>query len=286
MKKVLITGANGQLGSEIKALSTLFKELEFVFTDVNELDICNINALESFFRNESINFVINCAAYTQVDKAETDKEFAMLLNAVAPSYFAELSIKYNFKLIHISTDFVFDGYKNTPYSEEDIPKPLGYYGETKLAGEKEVAQKAASSIIIRTSWLYSSFGNNFVKTMLKYGRERGVLNVVYDQVGTPTYARDLATAILNIISDQKTANISGLFHYSNEGAISWYDFAKAVFEVKGIGCKVNPIRTHEYPLPAKRPAFTVLDKLKIKTAFGLEIPYWRDSLVECLVDVD
>jgi len=282
MKKILITGANGQLGSELKAISTIYNQFEFVFTDVDELDITKFNDLNNFFNNSAIDFVINCAAYTQVDKAETDKEFAKMLNAVAPGYLAEFSKMYKFKLIHISTDFVFDGTKNTPYSEQDETNPIGYYGETKLAGEKAVQQKATDSIIIRTSWLYSSFGNNFVKTMLKYGHERGLMNVVYDQVGTPTYAKDLAESILHIISKPEFNSISGLFHYSNEGVISWYDFAKAIYEIKGVDCKVNPIRTSEYPTPAKRPAFSVLDKAKIKTSFGLEIPYWRDSLEECL----
>jgi dTDP-4-dehydrorhamnose reductase len=282
MKKVLVTGANGQLGSDLRAISPLYKELEFNFTDVDELDISNRDVLDNFFKNAGVDFVINCAAYTQVDKAETDTELALLLNAVAPGYLAELSVKYRFKLIHISTDFVFDGNQNTPYSEQDEAKPIGYYGVTKLAGEKSVLQKSPASIIIRTAWLYSSFGNNFIKTMLRLGRERGFVNVVYDQIGTPTYARDLATCILHIISDPKISNFSGLFHYSNEGAISWYDLAKAIFDIRGMDCKVKPLRTIEFPTPAKRPAYSVLDKAKIKTTFGLEIPYWRDSLMECL----
>jgi len=282
MKKVLVTGANGQLGSELKAISPLFKNLKFFFSDVEDLDISYCDALDSYFKNSAIDFVINCAAYTQVDKAETERELSMILNASAPGYLAGLSVKYKFKLIHISTDFVFDGIQNTPYTEEDKPNPIGYYGETKLAGEKAVQQKAPGSIIIRTTWLYSQFGNNFVKTMLKLSREGGFVNVVYDQAGTPTYARDLATSILHIISDPEIDNISGLFNYSNEGVISWYDFAKAIFEIKGIECKVKPIRTYEYPTLAKRPAYSVLDKAKIKTTFGLEIPYWRDSLEECL----
>lgn len=282
MKKVLVTGANGQLGSDLRVISPLYKELEFIFTDVDELDISNRDVLDNFFENAGVDFVINCAAFTQVDKAETDTELAILLNAVAPGYLAELSVKYRFKLIHISTDFVFDGNQNTPYTEQDEAKPIGYYGVTKLAGEKAVLQKSPASIIIRTAWLYSSFGNNFIKTMLRLGRERGFVNVVYDQIGTPTYARDLATCILHIISDPKISNLSGLFHYSNEGAISWFDLAKAIFDIKGMDCKVNPLRTIEFPTPAKRPAYSVLDKAKIKTTFGLEIPYWRDSLRECL----
>ena len=282
MKKVLVTGANGQLGSDLRSISPSFKNLRFFFTDVEDLNISDFDVLDNFFNNSAIDFVVNCAAYTQVDKAETDKELAMQLNAVAPGYLADLSVKYKYKLIHISTDFVFDGTQNTPYTEEDKPKPIGYYGETKLAGEEAVKQKAPDSIIIRTSWLYSSFGNNFVKTMLRLGKDRGLMKVVYDQAGTPTYARDLAAAIIQIISFPGNDKISGMFHYSNEGVISWYDFAQAIYEIKRIKCIVNPIRTVEYPTPTKRPAYSVLDKAKIKTTFGLEIPYWRDSLRECM----
>jgi dTDP-4-dehydrorhamnose reductase len=282
MKKVLVTGANGQLGNELRAISPNFDNLKFFFTDVDDLDISNRDALENYFKNSAIDFVINCAAYTQVDKAEAERESAMMLNATAPGYLAEFSEIYKFRMIHISTDFVFDGTQNTPYTEEDEENPIGYYAKTKLAGEKAVIENSPNWMIIRTSWLYSSFGNNFVKTMLKYGRERGLLNVVFDQIGTPTYARDLAEAILQIISDPGTYSINGIFHYSNEGVISWYDFAKTILEIKKVECKVNPIRTVDYPTPAKRPAYSVLDKAKFKETFGLEVPYWKDSLRECM----
>lgn len=286
--KILVTGANGQLGSEIRKRSARFSGLEFVFTDINELDITNFEAVDTFCQQEKPDFLVNCAAYTAVDVAETDEELAELLNTKVPAYLGKIGKQHNCKVIHISTDYVFDGANCQPYVETDLVDPDSVYGKTKLNGEIALLKEDASSIIIRTSWLYSASGNNFVKTMIRLGLERDELKVVYDQVGTPTYAGDLASAILTIIS--KTANDehcwkAGIYHYSNEGVCSWYDFAKAIHEMYGISCNVHPIGTDEYPTPAKRPAYTVLNKSKIKRIFGIGIPYWRDSLKGCIQEL-
>jgi dTDP-4-dehydrorhamnose reductase len=280
MYDVLITGCNGQLGSSIKELANNYN-FEFEYTDKEELDIIDIEALDRFFRNNKKDFIINCAAYTSVDNAESDYENAMRLNCLAAANLALMSNKYNSKLIHISTDFVFDGAKNTPYTEEDKANPLSVYGESKLAGEETVFQNSNSAIIIRTSWLYSNYGHNFVKTILKYAREKGSLKVVYDQIGAPTYAKDLAKAVLDMLLKIEF-NKKILYHYSNEGVASWYDFAKAIVELSNIDCKVEAIETKDYPTPAKRPHYSVMNKSKIKDEFSLDIPYWRDSLKECL----
>jgi len=283
--KILVTGAYGQLGNEINCLTNRYPDWQFLFTDVDSLDITSESALETWFQNNKPYFVVNCAAYTAVDKAETDTETAEKVNALAPSLLGKLSKNVGAKLIHISTDYVFDGETFTPYSESDKVNPKGVYGETKLKGEQNCIEENHETVVIRTSWLYSAFGNNFVKTMLRLGKERGRLNVVYDQVGTPTYAADLAKAILEIIesTEKEPAKfIPGIYHYSNEGVASWYDFAKAIFEISGVECAVSPVRSVEFPTPAKRPNFSVLDKVKIKNAFGIEIPYWRDSLKICI----
>jgi dTDP-4-dehydrorhamnose reductase len=283
--KILITGAYGQLGNEIKVLSVAFSDWQFLFTDVDTLDITNENALDIWFQKNKPSFVINCAAYTAVDKAETDSETAEKVNSLAPKLLAKFSKIFDAKLIHISTDYVFDGESFTPYAEEAEVNPKSVYGESKLKGEQNCFEENPDTIVIRTSWLYSTFGNNFVKTMLRLGKDRGQLNVVFDQVGTPTYAADLANAILSIIQiseKQPEKFVPGIYHYSNEGVASWYDFAKAIFEISDVKCIVSPVRSVEFPTPAKRPNFSVLDKSKIKNIFGVNILYWRVSLDECI----
>ncbi len=285
MLNVLVTGSNGQLGSEIR---NLISNDEWYFTDRNTLDITNKIAIESFCTKHNIEVIINCAAYTAVDKAEEDEVNADRINHLAVKYMAEIAKEKNIKLIHISTDYVFDGENYKPYSEEDETDPQGVYGKTKLAGEQAIQDiHPNNSIIIRTSWLYSSYGNNFVKTMLRLGKERDELGVIFDQVGTPTYAKDLAKVIIHIIQ-HSTLNIQHsveIYHYSNEGVASWYDFAKAIFELSDIQCDVKPIETKEYPTPASRPHYSLLNKAKIKNQFGIEIPYYKDSLKMCLTKI-
>ncbi len=278
---ILVTGADGQLGREIQELSKKQNAHSFLFTDIGSLDITDYKALDDYFNQNKTDIVINCAAYTAVDKAEADKKAARLINTDAPGLLASLSINHEFKIIQISTDFIFDGKKSSPYLETDKARPLSYYGLTKYEGEKKIIKKVPSYIILRTSWLYSSYGNNFVKTMLRLAKENDSIRVVYDQTGTPTYARDLAAAIMGIIPQFKD-NTKEIYHFSNEGAASWYDFAKAVCEIAGIKTPVFPIETKDYPTPAKRPAYSVLNKAKIKKDFNITIPHWRDSLKECL----
>ena len=283
--KILVTGAYGQLGNEINVLSVAFPDWQFFFTDVDTLNITNEKEIEIYFLNKNPDFVINCAAYTAVDKAETDSETALKVNSLAPKLLAKQSKKSGAKLINVSTDYVFDGESFTPYSEEANVNPKSVYGESKLQGELNCLEENLETIIIRTSWLYSAFGNNFVKTMLRLGKERGQLNVVYDQIGTPTYAADLAKAILEIIeiSEKESMKfVPGIYHYSNEGATSWYDFAKAIFEISGVNCNVDPVLSDQFPTAAKRPNYSVLNKSKIKNTFGVAIPYWRDSLKICI----
>jgi dTDP-4-dehydrorhamnose reductase len=283
--KILITGAYGQLGNEIKGLTGKFLSWQFLFTDVDTLNITDEKIVESYFTKNKPDFVVNCAAYTAVDKAESNVEAASNVNALAPALLARYSKQVGAKLIHISTDYVFDGKAYVPYSEEDKVNPTGIYGKTKLQGEINCFAENPESLIIRTSWLYSIFGNNFVKTMLRLADERDKLNVVYDQVGTPTNAADLAEAILSIIhisEKNKGRFVPGIYHFSNDGVTSWYDFAKAIFEIAGIKCEVSPVLSDQFPTPAKRPNFSVLNKSKIKNTFGLNIPYWRDSLKVCI----
>lgn len=280
MKQILVTGGKGQLASCIKKGSTGIKDYNFVFIDYDELDITNEMAVSQFFKEHNFAYCINCAAYTAVDKAESDMVMARDVNELGAKYLANACAKSNGIFIQISTDFVFDGIQSKPYTEEDLARPVSVYGLTKLHGEKEVAKALKEHFIIRTSWLYSEYGNNFLKTMLRLGLEKKVLNVVYDQIGSPTYAGDLAHVILKIISDKSVAY--GTYHYSNEGVGSWYDFAKAIFEINGNELKVFPIKTEAYPTPAKRPCFSVMDKSKIKKALDIEIPYWRDSLKQCI----
>ena len=282
---ILVTGSNGQLGSEIKDLAANYPSFSFFFMDLPALDICNSSQLDVFFKDKNINAVINCAAYTAVDNAEQDANIAEKVNAIGVLNLVNALKKVDGKLIHISTDYVFDGDHFLPYKESDLVSPIGVYGETKRAGELSVINSDIDWIVIRTSWLYSSYGNNFVKTMLRLGNEKENLGVIFDQVGTPTYARDLAKTCLEILCGDSSVDISkngSLYHYSNEGVASWYDFAIAIMELGNVNCKVNPIQTKDYPTLAKRPQYSVLNKSKIKTDFKIEIPYWRDSLKDCI----
>lgn len=281
MLNILVTGSNGQVGSEIRELSSLY-ENNYFFTGRDTLDISNYDDIDKFVAENNINIIINCAAYTAVDKAETDEIKAETVNHLAVKYLAEISKKQSIKLIHISTDYVFDGKSYKPYTEEDIVSPNSIYGKTKLNGEKAMIEVSPdNSIIIRTSWVYSSFGNNFVKTMLRLGKEKDELGVIYDQVGTPTYARDLAKAILDILPNIKNNKVE-IYNYSNEGVLSWYDFAKEIMKMTKLNCLINPIETKDYPTPAKRPHYSLLNKSKIKQEFDISIPYWKDSLNTCL----
>jgi dTDP-4-dehydrorhamnose reductase len=287
MKQILITGANGQLGSELKKIAASFPNLIFHYTDIETLDLTDYNALEDYFKKNHTDYIINCAAYTAVDKAENDLEMAEKINIGAVKNLSILSKKTKSKLIHISTDYVFDScLQNVPFKESDKTNAISAYGKTKLIGEEE-AKHADNYIIIRTSWLYSAFGNNFVKTILRLGKERSELGVVFDQVGTPCYAADLAESILRIIelSESNEVFYSGIYHFSNEGVCSWYDFALEIVKKAGLACKIKPIETKDYPLPAKRPPYSVLNKSKIKETFGLSIPHWSDSLDVCLKEL-
>lgn len=281
MHNILVTGSNGQLGSEIRELSVEYQDY-FYFTDRNELDITNKDAVDDFCIQNSIDVIINCAAYTAVDKAEEDEANADKINHLAVKYLAEISKEKNIKLIHISTDYVFNGKNYMPYVEDDTVNPNGIYGRSKLDGEKAMQEiNPENSIIIRTSWVYSSFGANFVKTMLRLGKERESLGVIFDQVGTPTYARDLAKTILDILPKIENKEVV-IYHYSNEGVLSWYDFAKEIMKMAKIECQINPIETKEYPTPATRPHYSLLNKSKIKKEYNIAIPYWKDSLDQCL----
>ena len=280
LKNVLITGANGQLGNEMRLVAATDAERVYHFTDVAELDICNEEAIERFVVEHAIDCIVNCAAYTNVNKAEEDAELCDKLNHLAPANLARVAAKHGASLIHVSTDYVFNGQHYIPYKEDDDTCPNSVYGTTKLAGEQSIQALCADAVIIRTAWLYSTFGNNFVKTMLRLGSERAELGVVFDQIGTPTYARDLARAIHHIIGN---GVVPGIYHYSNEGVCSWYDFTKAIFELGGITtCALKPLHTDEYSTPAARPHYSVLDKTKIKQTYGVEVPYWMDSLRECI----
>jgi dTDP-4-dehydrorhamnose reductase len=280
-KNILVTGSNGQVGSELRELSSEYG-FDFFFTDRGELDICDILAVEQFGASKKIDIIINCAAYTAVDKAETEKEIADKINHLAVKNLAKIAKENNIKLVHISTDYVFDGVSCKPYIETDTTNPTGVYGQTKLGGEKAILEiNPANSIIIRTSWVYSSFGANFVKTMLRLGKERESLGVVYDQVGTPTYAMDLAKTILDILPKVQNDKTE-IYHYSNEGVLSWYDFAKEIMKMAKLECQITPIETFQYPTPTKRPYFSVLNKAKIKNDFNITIPYWKESLDICL----
>jgi len=280
--KILITGSNGQLGNEIRELASSYPHYHFQYTDVAELDIADAVKVRQYFGLHNPDVIINCAAYTAVDKAETDKDMAYLVNAVAPGNLAFAAEQSGAFMVHVSTDYVYSGKNHCPYTENEPTNPVSVYAKSKAAGEDAVKKSGANALIIRTSWLYSAFGNNFVKTMMKYGAERGKLNVVFDQIGSPTYAHDLAKTILDILPVAMSGGGTKIYHYSNEGVASWYDFAKAIIEISGINCIINPIPTKDYPLPAERPFYSVLDKAKIKKEFAIEIPYWRDSVKLCI----
>lgn len=283
MKHILVTGCKGQLGNEIQLLAPKYEEeCTFYFTDKEELDITDRKAVYTFIEKHSIGIVINCAAFTAVDKAEENEELCNLLNNVAPGYLAEAVASVGGTMIQVSTDYVFDGKGCTPYKEEDATNPQTVYGRTKLAGEENVIRSCAGSMVIRTAWLYSTFGNNFVKTMIRLGKERDALGVVFDQVGSPTYARDLARTIMHIVDK---GIVPGVYHFTNEGVCSWYDFTRAIHRLEGIDCQVRPIHTEDYPVPAARPHFSVLDKSKIKKTFGIEIRWWEDALKECIKEL-
>ena len=284
MKNILITGANGQLGNEMRVLSAEHPEYAYFFTDVEELNICNELAVMDFVEDHKIHVIVNCAAYTAVDNAEDNVEFCTKLNADAVGYLAKAAEANGAEFIQISTDYVFDGTAHTPYVETEPTCPDSVYGRTKLEGEQNTLSFCTRSMVIRTAWLYSTFGNNFVKTMIRLGKERDSLGVIFDQIGTPTYARDLARAIFAAISQ---GVVPGVYHFSNEGVCSWYDFTKAIHWLAGItACKVKPLHTEEYPTKAKRPHYSVLDKTKIKETYHIEIPYWMDSLQSCIAELE
>lgn len=277
---ILITGCNGQLGNEMQLLEKENPQHKYFNTDVAQLDITNPEAIEEFVNNNAIDIIVNCAAFTAVDKAESSQELCHLLNAKAPEYLAAAVAKRGGYLVQVSTDYVFDGTNHTPYTEDEATCPNSVYGSTKLEGEKLAMAACANTMIIRTAWLYSTFGNNFVKTMIRLGQEKPELGVIFDQIGTPTYAGDLAAAIMAAINH---GIVPGIYHFSNEGVISWYDFTKAIHRIAGItSCHVKPLHTAEYPTPAARPHYSVLDKTKIKQTYGIEIPYWEESLEKCV----
>ena len=283
---ILVTGANGQLGNEMRIVSASSKD-RYVFTDVEELDITDRNALLDFVKSEQIHVIVNCAAYTNVDKAEEEQEFAELLNATAVGYLAEAMKDVGGTLIHVSTDYVFGGGQyNTPCKENAPENPTGVYGLTKLHGEQAIKDAGCHYIIIRTAWLFSEFGKNFVKTMLNLTETKPQLKVVFDQVGTPTYAYDLASAIFDIVENRKFEGNEGIYHYSNEGVCSWFDFAMMIAKYAGHGnCDIQPCHSEEFPSKVIRPAYSVLDKTKIKETFGIKVPYWTDSLIKCMTNI-
>lgn len=282
--KILVTGANGQLGSELRTLEDNYPQLHFIFTDVDELDIANEQVVKVYLTKHKPHYIVNCAAYTAVDKAEGDEGKAYKLNALAPQYLASGARAVGTHLIHISTDYVFDGKAYTPYTETSLTSPNSVYGHTKLKGEEFVLQSGVG-MVIRTAWLYSSFGKNFVKTIASKGKETDSLRVVFDQVGSPTWANDLAKAIVAIVCQGSKQFIPEVFHFSNEGVCSWYDLAVETISYYGFNCKVSAIRSEEYPTPAERPPYSVLDKSKIKNAYGVSVPHWRESLMKCLSNI-
>lgn len=283
LKRILVIGKNGQLGQSLQKIASEFSEFNFTFVGRDELDLASELSIEAFFsQHTGFDAIINAAAYTAVDQAESEQELAGQINHLAVQQLANIAKKHNSFLVHVSTDYVFDGKGYRPYVETDMTAPQNLYGLTKLRGEQAMQASGCSGVIVRTSWVYSEFGNNFVKTMLRLGKERSSLNVIFDQVGSPTYATDLARALLLLLRKKEISHSVELYHYSNEGVCSWYDFARAVFEQANIRCEVNPIETKDYPTPASRPHYSVLNKSKIKRALAAEIPYWRHALQQCL----
>jgi dTDP-4-dehydrorhamnose reductase len=282
MLKILVTGCNGQLGSEIRSLAPVHTDFDFTFTDIEELDITKDRDIDMFVAKNDYQVLINCASYTAVDKAEENPDIAMEVNGEAIRHLAVACMKHHCYPIHLSTDYVFSGSGHKPYTEEDIPDPASIYGQTKLKGEQYFYDIAKTGMIIRTSWMYSPYGENFVKTILRNGKEMNELKVVCDQIGSPTYARDLAHCILHILPKALSAKRYGIYHYSNEGVSSWYDLALETVRLAGFDCTVHPVKTSEYPTKAPRPYYSVMDKSKIKADFGINIPHWKDSLKRCV----
>ena len=283
MKTILVTGANGQLGNSIRVLAGQYPQYNFLFTDVDTLDITDPAAVEAAVKDNQVNYIINCAAYTAVDKAEDNEELCRRLNSFAVCVLGEAAREAGAKMIHVSTDYVFSGTGYCPYKETDGTRPVSVYGRTKLAGEEGLMEVCPDAVIIRTAWLYSEFGSNFVKTVLRLGKERDELGFVFDQVGTPTYAGDLAAAILSVVTaDEKGAFVPGIYHYSNEGVCSWYDFTVKILQIAGIDCRIRPIETKDYPTKAVRPPYSVLNKNKIKETYKIVIPHWETSLRICM----
>lgn len=283
MKTILVTGANGQLGNSIRLLAKHYPQYNFLFTDVDTLDITDPQAVGKAIKDNQVDYVLNCAAYTAVDKAEDDEELCRRLNSYAVGVLGKAAHEAGAKMVHVSTDYVFSGTSYLPYKETDETRPVSAYGRTKLAGEQILQEVCPEAVIIRTAWLYSEFGSNFVKTVLRLGKERDELRFVFDQIGTPTYAGDLAAAILAILdAGEKGTFVPGIYHFSNEGVCSWYDFTVKILEIAGIACRVFPIETEEYPTRAVRPPYSVLNKSKIKETYGIAIPHWEASLRVCL----
>lgn len=282
MVNILVTGANGQLGNEMRKLAPNSRKNHFFFTDIEELDITDLVAIKSFLKKNEVNIIVNCAAYTNVDKAEDDIATADLINNKAVENLALAAKESNAMLIHVSTDYVFQGNNNIPYKESDPTEPLGVYGRTKLAGEDAIRKIGVKHLIFRTAWLYSEYGNNFVKTMIRLTSEKDSLKVVFDQVGTPTYAGDLANLIFNIVENDQYINNQGTYHFSNEGVCSWYDFAKEISFIAGTSCNIQPCYSDEFPSKVKRPTFSVLDKTLLKKDFQCAVPYWKNSLTKCI----
>lgn len=285
--KIVVTGANGQLGRSIRRLSVEHRELDFIFTDIDSLDIGNRDAVLAFAETHPVDFIVNCAAYTAVDKAEEEEEQCRRINTDAVAYLGEAAQHIGARILHVSTDYVFGGDSYMPYQENDPVSPTSVYGRTKLAGEKALSAVCPDAIIVRTAWLYSEYGHNFMKTMLRLGSERPEIRVVNDQIGSPTYAGDLAEAILSLLEKERQGEQnSGIYHYTNEGVCSWYDFAHSIIRIAGLPAKVIPIPTREYPTAAKRPAYSVLSKEKIKREYHWVIPHWEDSLRKCLANMN
>ncbi|HEY5590768.1 MAG TPA: dTDP-4-dehydrorhamnose reductase [Paludibacter sp.] len=280
MNTILITGSHGQLGNEMQQAAKRFPAFQYIYTDVEELDICDKNALNAFVKDNNVNIIVNCAAYTAVDKAEDDVELCYKINRDAVRNIGEVAQDNNVKVVHVSTDYVFDGTNYLPYTEDMPVCPATVYGKSKLEGEQALLESCDQAVILRTAWLYSSFGNNFVKTMIKLGTERDLLNVIYDQIGTPTYAADLAGTILTLLSHETF--VPGIYHFSDEGVCSWYDFTKSIHRIAGITCDVRPIETKDYPARTPRPNYSVLNKAKIKSTYSINIPHWEESLEKCI----